>query len=159
MNKSMNLLKHIPVILILVICNAQASTPTFGDLAVLLAKGYFGSYVKQNASLEECAAFLNSRGISFSLFDLMDPSKAVKDEDFARVVGQSALLFSGEAEVVNGCIKKPLEAETWVDYCLLNDIDLRLIWNGFIQRTADGPTPEVAKFFGALSGGKKGAKK
>lgn len=155
----MNLLKYIPVFFVLAGFNARASAPTFGDMAVLLAKGYFGSYVKPDASLEECAAFLNSRGISFSLFDLMDSNKAVKNEDFARVVGQSALLFSGEAEVVIGRIKKPAEAETWVDYCLLNDIDLLPIWNGFVQRTADGPRPEVVKFFGVRAGGKKGAEK
>ncbi len=155
----MNLLRYIPVFLILAACNAQASSPTFGDLAVLVAKGYFGNYVKQDSSLEECVAFLNRNGISFSLFDLMDPDKVVKNEDFARVVGQSTLLFSGEAEVVSGHIKKPAEAETWVDYCLLNDIDLRPIWDGFVQRTANGPTPEVVKFFGLQAGGKKGAKK
>ncbi len=151
----MRISKYISFFFILVICNVQASAPTFADLAVLLAKGYFGSYIKQNASLEECAAFLNSRGVSFSLFDLMDPDKAVKNEDFARVVGQSTLLFSGEAEVVSGGIKKPVEAETWVDYCLLNDINLSPVWSGFVQRTSEGSTPEVAKFFGALFGGKK----
>lgn len=155
----MNFLKYIPAFLILLNWSAYASTPTFGDLAVLLAKGYFGNYVKQDASLEECAAFLNSRGISFSLFDLMDPEKAVTKEDLARAVGQSTLLFSGEAEVVNGRIKKPSEAETWVDYCLLNDIDLAPIWGRFVQRTAEGPAPEVVRFFGSPSGGKRGDKK
>lgn len=145
---NMKLLRHIAFFLILVTQAVCAATPTFGDLAVLLAKGYFGGYVKQDASLEQCAAFLNSRGVSFSLFDLMDPSKGVTQEDLARVVGQSMLLFSGEAEVVNGCIKKPLEAETWVDYCLLNDIDLRPVWNRFVLCTAEDSLPEVRRFFG-----------
>jgi hypothetical protein len=127
---------------------ADAAAPTFGDLAVLVAKGQFENYVKQDASLEQCVAFLNSRGICFSLFDLMDPDKVVTKEDFARVIGQSAILLSGEAEVVNGCIKKPLEEETWVDYCLLNDINLPPVWDRFVQRTADGALPEVRKFFG-----------
>lgn len=127
---------------------SHAVAPTYGDLAVLVAKGYFGNYVKQDAPLEQCVVFLNRRGIQFSLFDLIDPDKAVTKEDCARVVGQSMLLFSGEAEVVNGCIKKPLEAETWVDYCLLNDIDLLPVWNGLVQRTAEGSLPEVRKFFG-----------
>jgi hypothetical protein len=125
-----------------------AAEPAFGDLAVLLAKGYFGRYVGQDASLEQCVGFLNRHGICFSLFDLVDPGKAVRREDCARVVGQSALLFSGEAEVVNGCIKKPLEAKTWVDYCLLNDIDSELVWEGLVRRTAEGSLPEVRKFFG-----------
>lgn len=125
----------------------RASEPTFGDLAVLLAKGYFGNYVRQDASLEQCVIFLNKQGVCFSLFDLIDPDKAVKKEDFARVVGQSMLLFSGEAEIMNGCIKKPSEMESWVDYCLLNDINLQSIWDGFVQRTAKGSLPEVKRFF------------
>lgn len=136
---------------ILLLCLATgslyASSPTFADLAVLVAKGYFGRYVGQDASLEQCAAFLNRQGVCFSLFDLIDPDKAVKKEDVARVVGQSMLLFSGEAEVVNGCVKKPSEVESWVDYCLLNDIDLATIWAGFLQRTAEGSLPEVKRFF------------
>ncbi len=104
--------------------------------------------MRPDASLEQCVAFLNSKGVCFSLFDLMDPDKTVLKEDVARVVGQSMLLFSGEAEVANGCIKKPLGAEKWVDYCLLNDIPLEPVWNGFVKSTADGSLPEVRKFFG-----------
>ena len=140
--------KQIMLFLFLAIGEARASTPTFGDLAVLLAKGHFRSYVGQKASMEECVAFLNGKGVSFSLFDLIDPNKAATKEDCARVVGQSVLLFFGEADVVNGCIKKPLEAKTWVDYCLLNDIDMDLIWDKWVQRTAEGSLPEVRKFFG-----------
>lgn len=125
----------------------RAAKPTFGDLAVLLAKGYFGGYVGQEASLKQCVMFLNKQGICFSLFDLMDPDKTVNKEDVARVVGQSMLLFSGESELSNGCIKKPLKAKNWVDYCLLNDIDLRPIWNGIVQRTSGGSLPEVKRFF------------
>jgi hypothetical protein len=140
--------EYIILFLFMAVGGARASAPTFGDLAVLLAKGHFRSYVGQNASMEECVAFLNGRGVSFSLFDLIDPDKAVTKEDCARAIGQSMLLFSGEADVVNGCIKKPLEAKTWVDYCLLNDIDLDPIWDRLVQRTAKGSLPEVKKFFG-----------
>ena len=140
--------KYIILFFFLAVGGARASAPTFGDLAVILAKGHFRSYVGQNASMEECVAFLNGKGVSFSLFDLIDPDKAVTKEDCARVVGQSILLFSGEADVVNGCVKKPLGAKTWVDYCLLNDIDLNLIWDRLVQRTAEGSLPEVKKFFG-----------
>ncbi len=144
----MKYLKYMVIFSILVARGAYAVAPAFGDLAVLLAKGCFGGYVKQDVSLEQCAAFLNSKGICFSLFDLMDTNKAVTKEDCARVVGQSELLFSGEAEVVNGCINKPLEAKTWVDYCLLNDIDLEQFWGQVVQRTSEGSLPEVKKFFG-----------
>ncbi|NOU36884.1 MAG: hypothetical protein HOO88_08965 [Kiritimatiellaceae bacterium] len=139
--------RYILVLLLFTAGIAGAVAPNFADMAVLLAKGYFGNYVKRDAPLERCAMFLNGKGVSFSLFDLVDPNKAVTREDLARAVGQSMLLFSGEAEVVNGRIKKPLEAETWVDYCLLNDIDLNPIWNGFVRCTAEGNLPEVRKFF------------
>jgi hypothetical protein len=133
---------------VLSVAGRCAAMPTYGDLAVLVTKGYFGAYVKQDASLEQCVVFLNGRGVRFSLFDLVDSSKVVTKEDFARVVGQSMLLFAGEAELVNGYIKKPSEAETWVDYCLLNDIHLGPIWDGLVKRTAEGSLPEVRKFFG-----------
>lgn len=131
--------------------SAQA-TGRFGDLAVLLAKGYFKNHVSQDASMSDCVAFLNNQGICFSLFDLMDPNATVKKEDFARVTGQSTLLFLGEAEIESGCIKKPLGIETWVDYCLLNDVDLGILWNGFLQRMERGSVPEVLQFFGETDG-------
>jgi len=127
---------------------ASFAQPTFADLSVLLAKGYFKNHVPADATLEQCAAFLNSRGVCFSLFDLMDSKAVVTKEDFARVVGQSTLLFLGEADVVNGSIKKPLGIETWVDYCLLNDVNLPLLWGNFLQRMKKGNLPEVQRFFG-----------
>lgn len=126
----------------------QACAATHGDLAVFAAKGYFRDYVPSEATLAQCVAFLNGKGICFSLLDILSTDKAVNKEDLARVAGQSVLLFSGEAEVVSGGIKKPLEAETWVDYCLLNDIDFVSVWDGFVQITADGSMPEVKRFFG-----------
>jgi hypothetical protein len=113
---------------------AQAD-PTFADLAVLLAKGQFKEHVPADAALEECVAFLNQQGIYFSLLDLMDPSRRVTKEDFARVIGQSKLCFLGESEVVDGRIKKPKEAVTWVDYCLLNDVVLFSVWDQFVSHT------------------------
>ena len=131
-----------------------ASQPTFADLSVFLAKGHFRNEVPANATLEQCAAFLNSQGVCFSLFDLMDSNAVVTKEDCARVVGQSALLFLGEAELLKGCIKKPKKVETWVDYCLLNDVDSRIFWRGFLHRMEKGHLPEVQRFFG--NGLKKG---
>ena len=127
---------------------ASAASPTFADLAVYVAKGYFKNDVSRDASLEQCAAFLNHHGVCFSLSDLIDLKAEVTREDFARVVGQSTLLFLGEAEVVNGCIKKPTGIETWVDYCLLNDVNLPVLWNGFLQRMEKGHFSEVQRFFG-----------
>ena len=124
--------------------------PTFADLAILLAKGQFKTQVSAGASLEECVTFLNKQGICFSLFDLMDPSRRVKKEDFARVMGQSKLLQLGEAEVVGGCIKSPDEGATWVDYCLLNDVDLKNLWERFLHRTEKNSLPEVERFFGEI---------
>ncbi|MBL7017231.1 MAG: hypothetical protein ISR84_06715 [Kiritimatiellales bacterium] len=121
--------------------------PTFADMAVLLAKGQFKEHVPAEASLEECVSFLNKHGICFSLFDLIDSSKPVTKEDFARVLGQSRLLFLGEAELANGCIKRPDLAGSWVDYCLLNDVDLLNLWIGFLRRTEKGSLPEVEQFF------------
>lgn len=143
----MKIIRFILISVFLSAFSVRAAEPTFGDLAVLLAKGYFPNHVPQDAPLQQCVIFLNRNGISFSLFDLVDPNKAVTKEDVARVVGQSVLLFSGEADVINGSIKKPAEAETWVDYCLLNDIDSELIWNGLRERTAEGSLPEVKSFF------------
>lgn len=130
-----------------VLCAAHVSGATFADLAVFAAKGYFKNYVKHDASLEECVIFLNKKGVEFSFFSLVDSSQVVSQEDVARVVGQSVLVFSGDAEYVDGVIKKPLGMETWVDYCLLNDIDSGLIWTKFMERTAEGSLPEVKAFF------------
>ncbi|MBI9020119.1 MAG: hypothetical protein JEZ10_02540 [Verrucomicrobia bacterium] len=139
-----------PLFLFIVAFNplAMAAQPTFADLSVLLAKGYFKNHVPAAASLEECAAFLNDHGVCFSLFDLMDSAAVVTPEDFARVVGQSTLIFLGEATVEGGCVKKPLGVDTWVDYCLLNDVDLQPLWSGFAQRIEDAPLVEVQRFFG-----------
>ena len=63
----------------------------------------------------------------------MDPTLKVAYEDIARVAGQSVLLFLGEAELENGIIKKPDEAKTWVDYCQLNDVEVKKIWEKFQQ--------------------------
>jgi len=85
---------------ILVLClmagGSLAAEPTFGDLAVLLAKGYFGSYIKPEASLEQCVVFLNKRGIYFSLFDLIDPNKTVKKKILREWLGSRYCCFRGK---------------------------------------------------------------
>lgn len=114
----------------------------------MLAKGWFGDYVAPDASLADCTAFLNRQGICFSPFDLLDPNRTVQKEDFARVVGQARLLFEGSAELdENGCIKKPLEADSWVDFCVLNDISLNPLWEQFVALAGKTGRPEVEQFF------------
>lgn len=124
------------------------AAPTFADLAVLLATGYFKEHVPPDASVVECVAFLNQHGVCFSMFDLMDSNARVTKEDFARVIGQSTLLLLGEADVGGGCVKRPIETASWVDYCMLNDVALRTIWAGFLKRTEKESLPEVRIFFG-----------
>ena len=121
---------------------ASAAQPTFEDLAVLLAKGYFKKNISADAGVKQCVAFLNKQGVCFSLFDLMDPAAVVSREDFAKAVGQSTLLFRGEAKRVGGCIAKPDGIETWVDYCLLNDVSSGNRWTQFLKRTETGPPEE-----------------
>ena len=127
--------------------------PTFGDLAVLLAKGYFKEAVAPDATLEECVAFLNRQGVQFSMFDLMDPGARDSKEDFARAVGQSRLLFLGEAEIKNGAVVRPNGIASWVDYCLLNDVNLSELWNGFVLKTENCSVPEVEAFLKGAPGG------
>ena len=124
------------------------AAPTFADLAVLLARGYFKEHVSSDASVAECVAFLNQHGVCFSMFDLMDPNARVTKEDFARAIGQSKLLFFGEAELERGCVKRPRDAASWVDYCLLNDVSLNSVWVRFLKRTEKESLPEVRQFFG-----------
>lgn len=128
---------------------ACAGTYEYGSLAVLLAKGYFKNDIDAAAPLEECVHFLNSHGVCFSLFDVQDPDAKVTVEDFARVVGQSTLLFLGEAEFEPGsqCIRKPLDAATWVDYCQLNDVSFKNKFEKFQSTVSGGYLPEVSVFF------------
>lgn len=139
------------IALLLVSPVLAVSEPTFAELAVFCAKGYFKEYIPADASLDRCVVFLNEKGICISLFDLMDAEVKVTPEDFARVVGQSTLLFLGEAELAGGCIKKPQDAKSWVDYCLLNDVSLKNLWSRFILQVENGAFPEVDVFFGGGS--------
>ena len=131
----------------LLFAGASWAAPTFGDLAVLLAKGYFKESVPADAPLEKCVSFLNEYGVYFSPFDLLDPDARVSKEDFARAVGQSTLLFLGEATLVDGRILKPNNVSTWIDYCVLNDINLSEMWASFARRVEKRSVPEVEEFF------------
>lgn len=126
---------------------ASAVAPNFADMAVVVAKGYFAKEISSTASLSECFQFLNKHGIEFSMFDLLDPSAAVGREDFARVIGQSTLLFLGEEQVVNGAIELPPDIESWLDYCALNDVNIEVLWGRLVERVRVGHLPEVTVFF------------
>lgn len=133
--------------IILFIASAvEAVEPTFADLAVFCAKNNFKTSIAPDATLKDCVSFLNKHGVCISVFDLMDPSVKVTKEDFARCIGQSVLLLSGEAELLNGCIRKPKEFTSWVDYCVLNDVSLSDLWFKFNDLLEDGPLPEVKSF-------------
>jgi len=96
---------------------------THADAAVILAKysGQFDRYVAEDAGLSECVAFLNKAGVYFGLMEVVNHSEFAA-ADCARVMGQIALLKSGEAEYASGKIKLPNNMESWVDFCIINDI-------------------------------------
>ncbi len=125
----------------------SVAQPSFANLSVLLAKGYFQEHISENASLKECVEFLNQQGVCFSFFDVLDQRVVVTKEDVARVMGQSTLVFLEEAEIVAESVKRPDGITTWVDYCLLNDVDAGSVWNGFLQKTKDQDLSEVVRFF------------
>lgn len=144
-------------ILCCLVSGLAVAKPTFGDLAVLLSKGYFEDAVPADASLEECVACLNELGVHFSMFNLIDPEARVAKEDFARAVGQSRLVLQGEAEVKNGVVQRPKKIKTWIDYCLLNDVDVDLLWSRFVRKVENAAVPEVEKFFkGSVPGSSGG---
>ena len=97
--------------------------------------------------MQECVQFLNGKGICFSLFDLLDPDARVLLEDFSRVMGQSTLLFLGEASLKGGCIERPKGIKSWVDYCLLNDVDSAVLWKSFVQRAEGDSEDGTPQFF------------
>ena len=125
----------------------SVAQPTFADLSVLLAKGYFKRNVPSKASVKECVLFLEEHGVCFDRNDLENSKTLVKKEDFAKAVGQSKLLFSGEFVLENGEIKKPDRISSWVDFCLMNDIKAESLWQWFLRRTKDRSLPEVDRFF------------
>jgi hypothetical protein len=125
----------------------RAVEPTFADLAVFCAKGYFNNHFDSGSRLEDYVSFLNEHGVCISLFDLMDSDVVVGKEDFAQVIGQSKLLLLGEAVFDGGEICLPKEITSWVDYCVLNDVYFEDIWLRFVRSVGNGPYSEVESFF------------
>jgi hypothetical protein len=97
---------------------------THADAAVVLAKysGYFDRYVDEDASLNDCVAFLNKTGIYFGLMEVVNGAEFTQG-DFARVMGQMALVFNGDAEYAAGKVKLPNGIASWKDYCTMEDIN------------------------------------
>lgn len=97
---------------------------THADAAVVLAKysGFFDRYVDTDASLNECVAFLNKTGVYFGLMEVLNREEFTR-HDFARVAGQMALVFSGEAGYDGGKVKLPNGIASWEDFCIMNDIN------------------------------------
>ena len=102
---------------------AEELLPTHADAAVVLAKysGLFDGYVSDEATLNDCVAFLNRSGIYFGLLEVINGTEFTV-VDCARVMGQMNLLFSGEAECLAGKVKLPLGIDSWEEFCILNDV-------------------------------------
>ena len=97
---------------------------THADAAVILAKysGFFDRYVTADASLNDCVGFLNKTGIYFGLMEVLDRKEFTR-HDFARVMGQMALVFDGEAEYDGGKVKLPNGIASWEAFCTMNEIN------------------------------------
>ncbi len=97
--------------------------PSHADAAVIFGKysGLFDEYVSEEASLNECVAFLNRNGIYFGLLEIVNGADFTL-HDCARVMGQMNLVFSGEAEYLGGKVKLPSGIDSWDEFCILNDV-------------------------------------
>jgi hypothetical protein len=97
---------------------------THADAAVILAKysGFFDRYVEADASLNDCVTFLNRTGVYFGLLEVINKSEFTQ-KDFARAMGQIALVLDGEAGYDGGKVKLPNGIATWEDFCTMSGID------------------------------------
>ena len=122
-----------------VVVAASESKPnprfTHADAAVILAKysGFFDRYVSEDASLNDCVGFLNKTGIYFGLAEVLGGAEFSLD-DFARVSGQMALVFGGEAEYESGKVKLPNGVASWNDYCIMNDVNFVEGYQGMLEK-------------------------
>lgn len=97
--------------------------PSHADAAIIFAKysGLFDRYIQDDAELDVCVSFLNKYGIYFGLLEVVDGVEFTL-RDCARVMGQMNLLFSGEAEYQGGKVRLPSGMDSWVEFCILNDV-------------------------------------
>lgn len=102
----------------------ERRVPTHADAALVLAKysGLFDRYVKSDATLTQCVAFLNTHGIYFGLMEVVNGT-GFTSNDCARVMGQVELVMNGEAEFTVGKVKLPKGIDSWEDFCILNGVE------------------------------------
>lgn len=110
---------------------------THADAALIFARhsGQFEKYVKPDATLSDCVAFLNETGVYFSLKDILS-KREFTQKDCARVMGQISIIFSGNAEFDFGKVHLPREADSWEDYCLLYDVKYREVYQTMLETVA-----------------------
>ena len=98
--------------------------PTHADAAVIFARHskLFDRYVTQDATLNECVAFMNKQGIFFGLMEVVNGFEFTL-KDCARVMGQIELVFTGEAEFVAGKVQLPKDIDSWKEFCILEGIE------------------------------------
>lgn len=101
---------------------------THADAAIILVKysGFFDRYVNEDASLNECVAFLNRTGIYFGLLEVVNGS-VFSVRDSARTLGQIDLVLNGEAEFLSGKVKLPKGIDSWESYCVMNRVEYIVI--------------------------------
>ena len=130
----MTLFKRMVWLLVAVLCLNEAARAedrsehkpvlTHADAAIILAKyaGYFDRYVKKDADLNECVAFLNKTGIYFGLLEVVNGSEFTV-EDCARSMGQIDLVLSGNAEFSMGKVKLPKGIVSWKEFCTMHGVE------------------------------------
>lgn len=101
----------------------REAVPTHADAAFIITKysGLFDQYGLQDASLNECVAFLNDHGVYFGLLEVVSGREFTRT-DCARVMGQIRLVFSGDAEYLGGKVKLPKGVDSWDVFCIMEDI-------------------------------------
>lgn len=97
--------------------------PTHADAAFIIVKysGLFDRYGLQDATLNECVAFLNEHGVYFGLLEVVS-GKEFTLKDCARVMGQIRLVFSGDADYLGGKVMLPKDVDSWETFCIMNEI-------------------------------------
>ncbi|AKJ65175.1 hypothetical protein L21SP4_01940 [Kiritimatiella glycovorans] len=105
--------------------NPPEERVTYAVAATVLAHGTFHRYVDREAGLNQCVQFLNAHGIHIDSAGLSEP---LPKKELARLVAQSVLVRTGEAEYESGRVILPPDADSWVDYCLLYDINVDHAW-------------------------------
>lgn len=136
MNKRLVLVVACAVLITGVARGAETLPPrlTHANAALIVARhaGYFDRHIKKNADLNECVDLLNQNGIYFGLLEIVT-GEVFTEKDCARVLGQIDLLLNGEAARVTRETKLPSGVDSWEEYCTLNAIDFKGIWQAMLK--------------------------